>query len=112
MLVRTQRIHLMIMLTFTCNLDRGQGLNNAIEDAYRIVQAIMSVAEGSKALETAITEYESEMIPRGSKEVQLSLEQAWLSHDWDTLTQSPYFRDTGMHKVENIIGCNTNAVTA
>jgi hypothetical protein len=40
----------------------------------------------------AITEYESEMKPRGAKEVALSLEQALKARDQNTLKDSPLFK--------------------
>lgn len=92
--------------------DRGQGLNNAIEDASHLVQAIISVVKHSETLGAAIALYEKEMVPRGAKEVRLSLDQARLSHDWDTLYQSPYFRNAGMRKVDGEVRGEYNVVAA
>ncbi|KAJ9608059.1 hypothetical protein H2200_007047 [Cladophialophora chaetospira] len=51
---------------------RGQGLNNAIQDASEIVDALIEAYNGTKSLKEAIDAYEAEMIPRGSTEVRLS----------------------------------------
>lgn len=80
---------------------RGQALNNAIQDAALIVEQLKTVALGEKSLEAAISAYEAEMIPRTSKEVDLSLEQGLLCHDWKTFRESPYFKGVGMFKVKD-----------
>ncbi|KAF7511915.1 hypothetical protein GJ744_003148 [Endocarpon pusillum] len=71
---------------------RGQGLNHALQDAALLVQAMESVHNGKKSLAEAIGEYETEMRPRACQEVQLTLEQAHASHDWELLMQSPIFK--------------------
>jgi hypothetical protein len=73
-------------------LERGQGLNNAIKDASDLVDAIKAVKGGTTTLEEAITAYETEMKPRGAKEVALSLEQALKARDKDTIKDSPIFK--------------------
>jgi hypothetical protein len=45
-----------------------------------------------QTLEDSITAYEAEMKPRGAKEVALSLEQALMARDKDTIKDSPIFR--------------------
>ena len=54
---------------------RGQGLNNAIMDAGVLADAIPKIYGGEKDLKQAIEEYESEMRPRGTEEVELTLQQ-------------------------------------
>lgn len=51
-----------------------------------------SVHSGKKSLAEAIGEYETEMRPRASQEIQLTLEQAHAAHDWELLMQSPIFK--------------------
>ncbi|KAF2230539.1 FAD/NAD(P)-binding domain-containing protein [Viridothelium virens] len=58
---------------------RGQGLNNAMQDAAELVTAISKVMYENVPLETAIAAYEASMIPRGAKEVELSLQTANIS---------------------------------
>ncbi|KAI9648874.1 hypothetical protein NHQ30_003515 [Ciborinia camelliae] len=61
-------------------------------DASDIVDAIKAVRFDGIALEQAIATYESEMKPRGVKEVGLSLEQALKARDISTLKESPVFK--------------------
>ncbi|KAF2806850.1 putative monooxygenase [Mytilinidion resinicola] len=56
--------------------NRGQGLNNAVQDASCIVDAVVSVVKGESTLKDAIDTYEAEMKPRGKKEVEMSYEAA------------------------------------
>lgn len=69
--------------------DRGQGLNNALQDASNFVGAIKEVASGAKGLPEAISAYDAEVLERGIKEMKVSLAQTTLIHDWNTLMQSP-----------------------
>lgn len=68
---------------------RGQGLNNAIMDAAMVVQAIRDVVDG-KSLEEAVQEYEDEMRPRGTKEVETTLDTMVTQWQRD-LKKSPLF---------------------
>lgn len=52
---------------------RGQDLNNAIMDAALVVEAITKAHENPRNLSDAIQEYEDEMRPRGSREVEMTL---------------------------------------
>jgi hypothetical protein len=47
-------------------LDRGQGLNNAVNDASELVDALTAVYKGQKCLEEAVGSSQAEMIPRGA----------------------------------------------
>ena len=58
---------------------RGQGLNNAICDAAKIVDALVKVQNGEQSLADAIREYENEMRPRGAEEVMLTYQQMMLT---------------------------------
>lgn len=70
--------------------DRGQGLNNAIKDAADIVDVIKAAVAGTQSLEDGITAYETEMRTRGTKEVELSFQQAKATEKKD-LNDSPMF---------------------
>ena len=48
---------------------RGQGLNNALQDAALYVEAIGAVVYGVKSLEVAVSEYDAEILERGRKEI-------------------------------------------
>lgn len=78
---------------------RGQGLNHAVADAHYLVDAIISVTHAERTLEEAITAYEAEMRPRGTKEVALSFQQAEMTREQDTWKKSP-LAEIGLTKVE------------
>ncbi|KAJ5191485.1 uncharacterized protein N7498_010470 [Penicillium cinerascens] len=75
---------------------RGQGLNHAIQDAYRVCKAIKSFwNEGDFIIEqrsAALQGYEDEMIPRAEEEVRLSEENSIKVHEWSKVMQSPSLR--------------------
>ena len=78
---------------------RGQGLNNALEDAARLVTALKDVfKEESQSLQEAIAKYEIEMVKRGGQEVETTAMAARAAHDWSILMQSPMFKH-GANKV-------------
>jgi 2-polyprenyl-6-methoxyphenol hydroxylase-like FAD-dependent oxidoreductase len=76
---------------------RGQGLNNAIEDAATLVNELSAVAKGEKSLAIAVEMYEKEMKERTLEEIPISIKQAYLVHNFDTLLEAPFFK-LGMHK--------------
>lgn len=78
---------------------RGQGLNNAIMDAAKIVQAIKAWTDGSTSLQKPIQEYEDEMRPRGTREVETSLE-TMISQWKKDLDKSPLFT-IGFHRPQD-----------
>lgn len=75
---------------------RGQGLNHAIMDSFQLCKGIEmfwnSGDFSSDQRTTAITDYESEMIPRGGEEVRLSEANSIAMHDWDLVSQSPIMK--------------------
>ncbi|EAU31764.1 predicted protein [Aspergillus terreus NIH2624] len=71
---------------------RGQGLNHCICDVSHLLAALLSVCQGTNALEDAIRAYEAEMIPRGKEEVSCSVENGLMLHDWNKIQESPVFR--------------------
>ena len=79
--------------------DRGQGLNNALQDASNFVSAILSVFKGSASLAEAVQAYDDEVLERGQTEMDISLKQSYFIHDWDTLMQSPMVK-IGMRQVK------------
>jgi 2-polyprenyl-6-methoxyphenol hydroxylase-like FAD-dependent oxidoreductase len=68
---------------------RGQGLNHAICDAANLVAAMSKVQKGELSLKDAVSDYDAEMIKRGGDEVQVSLVNTQMFHDWKTVMQSP-----------------------
>lgn len=72
-------------------LDRGQGLNNAILDATGFVKAVVSVQNGQKTLEEAVSQYDREVQKRGREEVLSSYKNTQMLLDWNAFQKSPLF---------------------
>ncbi|KXS95521.1 hypothetical protein AC578_4628 [Pseudocercospora eumusae] len=67
------------------SFQRGQGLNNALQDALELRNTIASVWKDddgvpATARKDALNAYEKQMIERGGKEVQLSRENTFMVH--------------------------------
>jgi 2-polyprenyl-6-methoxyphenol hydroxylase-like FAD-dependent oxidoreductase len=78
--------------------DRGQGLNNAINDAAQLIQQLRDIDHTSpSAIAAAVTRYDEEVQQRGKKAVLSSLENSMMVHDWDRLKESAVFT-RGMQK--------------
>ena len=82
-----------------CSTDRGQGLNNALQDASNFVSAIKQAASGEKSLADAVSDYDKEVLERGSLEMKISLQQTMFIHDWSKLKDSPMVT-MGMHQAK------------
>jgi len=78
---------------------RGQGLNNAIMDAALLAEALREFHDGQKTLAEAIQGYEDDMRPRGTKEVETTLETMKTQAECD-LKKSPLFT-IGLHRPED-----------
>jgi len=83
---------------------RGQGLNHAITDALKLVQAIERHWNGGKEFVPeekvkAIEAYENEMVTGTSEEVRLGEKNMNMMHDWARLKESPVMTRR-MDKVE------------
>jgi len=76
---------------------RGQGLNNALEDAAKLVDELVAVKAGKQTLSDAIIAYEKEMKARTMVEMPISIAQADASHKWEKLMEAPVFK-LGMNK--------------
>ena len=74
---------------FWGGVDRGQGLNHAVCDAGNLVERIVGVAKGEEGKEVAIAAYGEEVVKRGAAEVQLSVKNALMVHDWKMVMESP-----------------------
>lgn len=79
--------------------DRGQGLNNAMQDAADLVIAIKSAVAGNSSLKEGVTAYEDKMRPRGARDVALSLETATKLRI-SNLRESPMFV-LGLQKMDD-----------
>lgn len=78
--------------------DRGQGLNNALQDAAELVDGIKLAVSGEASLREVVNSYEASMRPRGAKDVALSLQTAKNLVVSDLL-KSPMFH-IGLHKMD------------
>jgi 2-polyprenyl-6-methoxyphenol hydroxylase-like FAD-dependent oxidoreductase len=78
---------------------RGQGLNNALQDASAFVSAVQEAASSAKPLVDAINAYDAEVLERGLLEMNISLQQTMFIHNWDTLMASPMVK-MGMHQAK------------
>lgn len=78
---------------------RGQGLNNALQDAWNLVQAI-EVSAGTAKQNEEIQNVSHEIVGRGSKEVKLNIENAMKSFDVENLEDTPLFRE-GLNRTED-----------
>jgi 2-polyprenyl-6-methoxyphenol hydroxylase-like FAD-dependent oxidoreductase len=76
---------------------RGQGLNNALQDAAEFVKAMKSVVAGEKQLKEAVDGYDKEVFERGVREIAISMKQAYATHDLNAFMQSPLAK-AGMTK--------------
>ncbi|RMZ76992.1 hypothetical protein DV738_g4568, partial [Chaetothyriales sp. CBS 135597] len=86
---------------------RGQGLNHCICDASHLLKNIQSVIKGETTQKDAITAYDDEVVKRGAEEVQCSLENGMMLHDWEKVKQSPVFT-TGFKPMTGHDGVNTH----
>ena len=71
---------------------RGQGLNNALEDASKLADGLESVVKGEQTLPEALRAYEADMRKRVLVEIPLSKAQAQMIHSFDTLMEAPIFK--------------------
>ncbi|KIW24233.1 uncharacterized protein PV07_09961 [Cladophialophora immunda] len=71
---------------------RGQGLNNAFQDAEKLVSELREAQKGAKTLEQAVRAYEEEMKTRSLKEIEISLMQSRMVHNWETLMGAPMIK--------------------
>ncbi|KAL7625133.1 hypothetical protein AAE478_004347 [Parahypoxylon ruwenzoriense] len=69
---------------------RGQGLNHAIADAFKLVELLANLETQSR--EQLIGAYETEMRARGGEEVRLSELNSFMMHDWENIAQSPLLK--------------------
>lgn len=72
--------------------NRGQGLNVGLQDAAVLSELLSKAKPTSDSLRPALREYEAEMLPRSSREVQISSKAASLAHNFEMLKESPLAR--------------------
>ncbi|KAA8563643.1 hypothetical protein EYC84_011666 [Monilinia fructicola] len=67
---------------------RGQGFNHSIADAGKLVESLKTYVQQS----SAISNYEEEMTTRAGEEVNLSVINTTMLHDWSKVIESPVFK--------------------
>ncbi|OAG13242.1 FAD/NAD(P)-binding domain-containing protein [Alternaria alternata] len=72
---------------------RAQGLNNALEDAGRYVQAITEVINANKDPATVVGSYNADVYKRGKDDISGSDEQMYACHHWEALSHTPLLTD-------------------
>ncbi|KAL2796263.1 hypothetical protein BJX66DRAFT_336276 [Aspergillus keveii] len=77
---------------------RGQAINHALQDVYNITQACLEARETGD-LPDAIAQFDTELVTRANAEMELSVWQSKMMHDWDALMQSPLMT-IGARKVD------------
>jgi 2-polyprenyl-6-methoxyphenol hydroxylase-like FAD-dependent oxidoreductase len=68
--------------------DRGQGVNNAIQDAANFVDALVKIKDGA-SVEQVMAAYDDEILERGQREIALSITQTIASHSVETFVNGP-----------------------
>lgn len=76
---------------------RGQGLNNAVQDAAVLVDEIAEAMKGEKPLQEGFMAYEMDMKARTLEEITISIRRAQIVHNFDTLMAAPFFKH-GLNK--------------
>ncbi|KAF7183835.1 hypothetical protein CNMCM7691_004257 [Aspergillus felis] len=75
------------MLPFT-----AQGLNTALEDVKRLLDAIVKVVYHGADLQTEIDAYDESAYTRGKRDIDLSAEQMYAYHHWEEIMSSPLMK--------------------
>jgi 2-polyprenyl-6-methoxyphenol hydroxylase-like FAD-dependent oxidoreductase len=68
--------------------DRGQGVNNSIQDAANYVVAMTKISIGESTKQT-VDAYDSEMLERGAREIKISIPAAIATHSFELFGDGP-----------------------
>ena len=82
----------MTMSDWSTRIDRGQGLNNGVQDAYTLCRAIEEHVTNKTPLSDVMKAYEAELVERGREAVLLSTQNSLMITNWEQLTNSPMFK--------------------
>ncbi|CAG9970354.1 unnamed protein product [Clonostachys byssicola] len=84
---------------------RAQGLNHSLQDILNVIKGIKRVREGELTREEFANEYIDEVVPRGSEEVRMSLEQGMAVHNWERVATMPILKigTTPLHMEQDIV---------
>lgn len=75
--------------------ERGQGMNHGIADASKLTKCLKAAATGDATWQSAVDEYQAEMIDRAGDEVRTSFENTEMLHDWSRMQDSPIMQRGG-----------------
>lgn len=62
-------------------------MNNALDDAVKIVRALVEVSTGKAELKEAIDKYDADVVERGARAVDIAVNEGKLVQDMDRLTE-------------------------
>jgi hypothetical protein len=88
---------------------RGQGLNNALQDAHEYVKTIAAITTGKNGLIEGIESFGKEVFERGAKEIGISSGFGPLLHNWDTLMNTPMMKQGYGKKLVGVDGTKAPA---
>ena len=74
------------------SIDRGQGLNNGVQDACTLCRALEEHVTKKTPLSDVMKAYEAELVERGREAVLLSTQNSLMITDWEQLMDSPIFK--------------------
>lgn len=69
--------------------NRGQGLNNGLQDAALLVEKLSKAGLEAKELSDTLRSYEVEMRERAIREIGISVKAAEFAHKFDQIMESP-----------------------
>lgn len=75
--------------TWTDWSDRGQGLQNCMQDCYELLEALRRVAVDGEALHAEVEKFNASVVERGAAEVEASTKACFMLHDWEKFSKSP-----------------------
>jgi 2-polyprenyl-6-methoxyphenol hydroxylase-like FAD-dependent oxidoreductase len=70
-------------------------MNHGIADATVLVKELKAAATSHQSLQSAVDAYQKEMIGRSGEEVELSLSNTEMLHDWNRFRDSPLMQKGG-----------------
>lgn len=71
-----------------------------MEDARTYVDSIKGVVYGNKKLQASIDEYDSSCLMRGKRDIELSNDQMFAYHHWDSVMNGPLMQKNGYMKTQ------------
>ncbi|KAF5005660.1 hypothetical protein FDECE_7916 [Fusarium decemcellulare] len=84
---------------------RAQGLNHSLQDILNIIKGLKEVKDAGLAQLDFATSYVEEIVPRGSDEVRMSLQQGLAVHNWAQVQNMPILKigTTPLHIEQSVV---------